>query len=80
MKSPKKSRLSAGFYLKNPGFFGWVFGFANPDENPVVSLDLDLDFGLYLRLCQKVEKNYFDFLFSSQKFIFLAEIINPIQT
>ena len=34
---------------------GWVgvVGKSDFNENPVVSLDLDLDFGLWLRVCQK---------------------------
>ena len=32
---------------------GWVVGKSDFNENPVVSLDLDLDFGLRLRVCQK---------------------------
>ena len=32
---------------------GWVVGISDFNENPVVSLDLDLDFGLRLRVCQK---------------------------
>ena len=32
---------------------GWVVGKSDFNENPVVSLDLDLDFGLQLRVCQK---------------------------
>ena len=31
---------------------GWVVGKSDFNENPVVSLDLDLDFGLRLRVCQ----------------------------
>ena len=31
---------------------GWVAGKSNFNENPVVSLDLDLDFGLRIRVCQ----------------------------
>ena len=31
---------------------GWVVGKSDFTENPVVSLDLDLDFGLRLRVCQ----------------------------
>ena len=31
---------------------GWVVGKSDFDENPVVSLDLDLDFGLRLRVYQ----------------------------
>ena len=34
---------------------GWVVGKSDFNENPVVSLDLDLDFGLRLRVCQKPE-------------------------
>ena len=34
---------------------GWVVGKSDFNENPVVSLDLDLDFGLRLRVCQKQE-------------------------
>ena len=32
---------------------GWVVGKSDFNENPVVSLDLDLDFGLQLSVCQK---------------------------
>ena len=31
---------------------GWVVGKSDFNENPVVGLDLDLDFGLRLRVCQ----------------------------
>ena len=31
---------------------GWVVGKSDFNENPVVSPDLDLDFGLRLRVCQ----------------------------
>ena len=31
---------------------GWLVGKSDFNENPVVSLDLDLDFGLRLRVCQ----------------------------
>ena len=34
------------------GGAGWVVGKSDFNENPVVSLDLDLDFGLRLRVCQ----------------------------
>ena len=34
------------------GVAGWVVGKSDFNENPVVSLDLDLDFGLRLRVCQ----------------------------
>ena len=38
MKKPKKTRLSVGFFIWKTrvflgGFFGWVFGFANPAQN-----------------------------------------------
>ena len=33
---------------------GWVTGKSDFNENPVVSLDLDLDFGLQLRVCQLI--------------------------
>ena len=32
---------------------GWVVGKSDFKENPVVSQDLDLDFGLRLRVCEK---------------------------
>ena len=32
---------------------GWVVGKSDFNENPVVSPDLDLDFGLRLMVCQK---------------------------
>ena len=35
---------------------GWVVGKSDFNENPVVSLDLDLDFGLRLRVCQNFKK------------------------
>ena len=31
---------------------GWLAGKSDVSENPVVSLDLDSDFGLRLRVCQ----------------------------
>ena len=31
---------------------GWLVGKSDFNENPVVSPDLDLDFGLRLRVCQ----------------------------
>ena len=34
------------------GVAGWVVGKSGFNENPVVSLDLDLDFGLRLRVRQ----------------------------
>ena len=33
---------------------GWVVEKSDFNENPVVSLDLDLDFGLRLRICQNL--------------------------
>ena len=39
------------------GVAGWVVGKSDFNENPVVSLDLDLDFGLRLRVCQYFIKN-----------------------
>ena len=43
------------FFETFPGGGGWlgVVGKSDFNENPVVSLDLDLDFGLRLRVCQK---------------------------
>ena len=35
---------------------GWVVGKSDFNENPVVSLDLDLDFGLQLRVCQYIQQ------------------------
>ena len=35
---------------------GWVVGNFDFNENPVVSLDLDLDFGLRLRVCQNNQR------------------------
>ena len=35
---------------------GWVVGKSDFNENPVVSLDLDLDFGLRLRVCQHLSQ------------------------
>ena len=43
LASLKLSRLAGG---------GWVVGKFDFNENPVVSLDLDLDFGLRLRVWQ----------------------------
>ena len=34
---------------------GWVVGKSDFNENPVVSPDLDLDFGLRLRICQNCQ-------------------------
>ena len=33
---------------------GWEVGKSDFNENPVVSLDLDFDFGLRLRVCQNM--------------------------
>ena len=38
---------------------GWVVGKSDFNENPVVSLDLDLDFGLRLRVCKQLKPNCF---------------------
>ena len=38
------------------GVAGWVAGKSDFDENPDVSLDVDLDFGLRLRVCQNIQK------------------------
>ena len=35
---------------------GWLVGKSDFNESPVVSPDLDLDFGLLLRVCQKQKK------------------------
>ena len=35
----------------------WVVGKSDFNENPVVCLDLDLDFGLRLRVCQNQEND-----------------------
>ena len=41
------------FFETFPGWLsGWVVGKSDFNENPVVSLDLDFDFGLRLRVCQ----------------------------
>ena len=50
------------FFETFPG--DWVVGKTNFNENPVVSLDLNLDFGLWLRICQyqfHVSISNFDF-------------------
>ena len=36
---------------------GRVVGKSNFNENPAVSLDLDLDFGVQLRVCQLLKRN-----------------------
>ena len=43
------------FFETFPGGWvaGWVVGKSDFNENPVVSLDFDFDFGLRLRVCQK---------------------------
>ena len=49
-------------FLKLSRLAGWVVGKSDFNENPVVSLDLDLDFGLRLRVCQKEKtscRNYY---------------------
>ena len=47
LASLKLSRVAGG-----GGGGDWVVGKTDFNENPVVSLDLDLDFGLRLRVCQ----------------------------
>ena len=42
---------------------GWVIGKSDFNESPVVSPDLDLDFGLRLRVCQYCKSKE---IFSSQ--------------
>ena len=39
------------------GVAGWVVGKSDFDENPVVIPDLDLDFGLRLRVCQNINEH-----------------------
>ena len=46
------------------GGWGWLVGESDFNENPVVSLDLDLDFGLRLRVCQYFNPIINLFLFS----------------
>ena len=45
----KLSRVAGGGWMA-----GWVVGNSDFNENPVVSLDLDLDFVLVLRVCQNL--------------------------
>ena len=54
LASLKLSRL-AGWL----GMVGWVVGKSDFNENQVVSLDLDLDFGLRLKVCQQILKKFF---------------------
>ena len=51
---------------------GWVVGKSDFNENPVVSLDLDLDFGLGLRVCQFL-------MFRIQYVVVQQEIYTPFQ-
>ena len=57
------------------GGWGWLVGKSDINENPVVSLDLDLDFGLRHRVCQKKLLNNFEGKLSIQLGIFLFFLV-----
>ena len=54
-----KSKLKIRIGNWNLNMAGWTVGTSNFNEKPVVSLDLDLDFGLWLRVCQKSRTRIF---------------------
>ena len=55
-------------------FLGWVVGKSDFNENPVVSVALDLDFGLRLRVCQFIFKQLFQTSTSNTSWNFYFQI------